>query len=78
MSFGVVPELSLRQRLRLAIAGQVFLRFQQPEGYRRAVAVYVVKCPVHGLFLDTPHGYDEHFECNDCLLEQKMEGCLNA
>ena len=73
MSFGVVPELSLRQKFMLKISGYAFVRFQQPPGYRAPVAVYVVKCPKHGLFLDMPHGFRGYFDCEDCLLEAKMK-----
>lgn len=73
MNFSVVPALSLLQRLQLLVSGQVFLRWAKPKGYSGAVAVYVVKCKRHGLFLDTPHGFREYFQCNDCLAEAKME-----
>jgi transcription initiation factor IIE alpha subunit len=31
--------------------------------------LFVVKCGVHGLFLDYQHGYDEHFNCPECREE---------
>ena len=73
MNFGLVPDLSLRQRLQLAVSGYVFLRWQKPPGYRAAVAVYVVKCAKHGLFLDMLHGFRGYFDCEDCLAEAEME-----
>jgi hypothetical protein len=69
MIFGKVPELTLRQRLRVALTGSCFLRFQQPEGYSSPVAVYVVNCPKHGLYLDNLHGHRGYFQCDDCLAE---------
>lgn len=73
MNFGDVPELSRKQKLLLMISGQAFLRFQQPDGYRLPVAVYVVRCSKHGLYLDTPHGFNGYFQCNDCLAEAVAE-----
>jgi hypothetical protein len=45
MNFGAVPELTLRQRLKLKISGYAFLRWVKPEGYLGAVALYVVQLP---------------------------------
>ena len=73
MNFGLVPDLGLRQRLQLLVSGRVFLRFQQPPGYSGPVAVYVVKCKRHGLYLDIPHGFTGYFQCRDCLAEAKLE-----
>ncbi len=67
--YGEVPELSLWQKLVLKLSGQVFVGYRRPEGYRMAVPVYVVKCPVHGLFLDTLHGFSGYFQCSGCLAE---------
>jgi len=71
LSFGVVPELSLRQRLRLRVSGCVFLCWV--DGGKGPLPLYVVKCVKHGLFLDTPHGYGGKFDCRDCEVEAKMK-----
>jgi hypothetical protein len=71
LNFGAVPELTLRQRLKLKISGYAFLRWVKPDGYLGAVALYVVKCAKHGLYLDTPHGHREYFMCPSCLAEAK-------
>ncbi len=73
MNFGEVPRLTKTQNFLLAITGQAFLHLQQPKGYRSPVAVYVVKCPKHGLYLDTHHGFDGYFQCRDCLAETVKE-----
>jgi hypothetical protein len=67
--FGEVPELTWLRRLRVALTGSCFLRFQQPEGCSAPVAVFVVKCPKHGLYLDNLHGNRGYFQCEDCLAE---------
>jgi hypothetical protein len=67
LGFGLVPDLGLLKRLRIAVFGYCFLRW---EGYN---AVYVVRCRKHGLFLDMPHGYTERFFCRDCFVEARRE-----
>lgn len=71
MSFGAVPDLTLRQRLKLKILGYAFLRWVKPPGYSGYVPLYVVKCKRHGLFLDYPHGHREYFMCDSCWAEAK-------
>jgi hypothetical protein len=70
--FGEIPDLSLWQKLVLKINGSAFLHYQKPQGYLRSVPVYIVKCSKHGLFLDTPHGYNRIFQCSDCLSERTL------
>jgi hypothetical protein len=67
--YGEVPKLTLRQKLEVAFTGQAFVRWIQPSGYAKSVPVYVVKCGHHGLFLDSPHGFDGYFSCSACLQE---------
>lgn len=74
MKFGEVPKLNKTQRFLLSVTGKAFLRYEQPPGYVSWVIIYVVKCPKHGLYLDTPHGFDDHFQCSDCLAETVREG----
>ena len=71
VDFGAVPDLSVRQRFRLQIFGDIFLRWVRPKGYSGAVPVYLVRCSRHGLYLDTPHGHRKYFRCQDCLAEAK-------
>ena len=67
-----IPKLSLRQRLRIAVFGSVLISYKDITG-RGAVPVYVVKCSRHGLYLDFPHGYSEHFCCRACLAELQIK-----
>lgn len=77
VNFGMVPDLSVRQRLRIQVFGNIFLRWVKPAGYSGAVPVYLVKCSRHGLYLDTPHGHHKYFQCHNCLAEAKEEADKN-
>jgi hypothetical protein len=71
--FGVVPKLSLRQKITLFFSGKIFVRSMKPDGFNAFVPVYVVWCCRHGYFLDTWHGFDHHFCCIKCLMETKQK-----
>ena len=74
--FGEVPDLTLWQRLQLLVSGYAFLRWVKPEGYLGPVALYVVKCAKHGLFLDNPHGHREYFMCDHKHADKTGEAML--
>ena len=69
VDFGAIPDLSVLQRLRIQVFGNLFLRWVKPEGYSGAIPVYIIKCSHHGLYLDTPHGNRKYFQCRNCLNE---------
>ena len=71
--FGVIPKLSLWQKLILAINGQVFIAKMKGTGDYGISMVYVVRCIKHGNYLDSPHGYSGYFSCDECLKEQKKK-----
>jgi hypothetical protein len=73
LGFGVIPDLNIREILRVQVFGNTFLSYFKPAGYSSAVPVYLVKCSRHGLYLDTPHGNAKYFQCHDCLVEAKAE-----
>jgi hypothetical protein len=73
--FGEPPQLSLRQKLILTINGNVFIDYRKTAGDYGYSPVYVVHCSKHGKYLDTPHGWNSYFSCNECLKEQKQK-CL--
>ena len=68
-----LPKLTRRQKLRIAVYGNVYVGDRQPLGFSSPVPVYVVKCGKHGLYLDAPHGYSEHFCCRACLAELQIK-----
>jgi len=78
VNLGEVPDLSVRQRLRIQVFGNIFIRWVKPAGYSGPVPVYLVKCSRHGLYLDTPHGHHKYFQCHTCLAEAKEEADKKA
>jgi hypothetical protein len=65
-----VPELSAAQKFALLLTGEAFLGLvDNAYGQSR---LYVVRCKKHGLFLDTPHGYNERFDCPECVREARL------
>lgn len=74
VDLGVVPKLSFVQRFVLAVSGSVFVGYRRPVGFTGVVAVHVVKCSRHGLFLDYPHGRG-NFQCTQCLAESRGVHC---
>jgi hypothetical protein len=65
-----IPEsikLSLMQRLKLRILGYVYVGEFQDWGFRGVLPFYAVRCRLHGIFLDYPHGYKEYFLCPKCM-----------
>jgi hypothetical protein len=42
---------------------------ETPSGATAPLPMYVVKCSVHGLFKDTPHGFEGKMPCRKCVEE---------
>jgi len=61
--------LSLSQRIRLRIIGEIFLRMEKREGWTNPLPIYLVRCPKHGLFETYPQGFDDKLRCPSCLQE---------
>lgn len=63
--------LKLTQRIRLKIWGYVFSHYEQREGWKAFLPMYIVKCSKHGLYHDYVHGFRgrEHFTCPRCKEE---------
>lgn len=61
--------LSLRQRFTLRLLGEVYFGMETPSGATAPLPMYVVKCSVHGLFKDTPHGFEGKMSCQKCVEE---------
>jgi len=74
-----IGKLSIWKRIILFTKGYVFIRYEKREGWKGFLPIYLVKCKIHGLFTDYPHGFNENFSCPDCLKEcleeQEREEC---
>jgi hypothetical protein len=68
-----MPALSLRQRLTLRITGRVFLRYERRKGWLGSLPIYLAKCPVHGYFIDYPHGENDRLDCPQCFEELRSK-----
>jgi len=42
-------------------------------GWKSPIMFYQFKCPIHGMVINYPLGYDKRLECPICLLEYKNE-----
>jgi len=63
-------ELTLLQRIKLYLTGTVYLEHQKRPGWTGYLPFYAVKCPIHGVFEDYPHGFDDYFLCPQCYEER--------
>ncbi len=66
-----IPKLSLLDRLQLKLTGYVCVGPKQKEGWKSPIVHYLFRCPVHGLVIDYPHGYDEKLVCPICSKEDE-------
>ena len=71
-------DMTFLRRLKVQLFGKVYLFNFQFSGYPKAVLLYAVNCKKHGIFLDTPHSFDEHFCCRACLAELKVKRSQEA
>ena len=68
--FGIQQfNLSLAARVKLKFLGEVYVFHAQKQGWTGALPFYIVKCDVHGYFLDYPHGFEPYFSCPKCWEE---------
>lgn len=60
-------ELSLTQKFRLRLFGHVSVGTRMKEGWKAPIMHYAFKCPVHGIVVSYPHGFEERLDCPKCL-----------
>jgi hypothetical protein len=61
-----IIELTFPQRLQLWLLGQTKVFTKAREEWRSPLTFYIVKCKVHGYYLDYPRGYGGYFICPLC------------
>jgi len=64
-------QLSLWQRLKLALFGKVSVGPIQKAGWRGPIEHYAFRCPVHGVVIDYPHGHRHLLTCPKCVGGEK-------
>jgi len=67
----VAVNISFLRWLQLKLQGYAPLRRASKLGWRGKLMFYVVKCKVHGYYLDYPHGFRSYFTCPLCVAEEK-------
>lgn len=66
----VDSRLKLLQRLKLQLAGYVYVGNQMREGWKDSLPHYAFRCPEHGVIVDYPHGYENRLRCPLCSAEE--------
>jgi hypothetical protein len=66
-------DLSLFQRLKLGLFGQAYVGHRIRTGWEGSLPFFVLRCPIHGLVEDYPHGYGYRLDCPRC---QRAEALL--
>ena len=63
-------ELSLWQKIKLKICGEAYAGLEMREGWSEPNKIYAVKCPAHGLYFGTRHGWGNKTpQCSKCMEE---------
>ncbi|MCW4008786.1 MAG: hypothetical protein NWF09_08900 [Candidatus Bathyarchaeota archaeon] len=62
----IVASLPLHKWLKLKIFGKKYFAHDKKPGWHGSLPFYIVKCNVHGYFLDYPHGFNGYFTCPMC------------
>ena len=58
--------LGIKQQLSLRLFGRAKLREAMKHSWSGKLWFYVVKCKLHGYYIDYAHGYREYFMCPEC------------
>ena len=66
------PRIKLLQRLKLQLNGYLYVGDRLKEGWKEPLPHYAFKCPIHGIVIDYPHGYEQRLECPKCREEEKL------
>ena len=63
--------MNLLDKLRLQISGHVYVEDRMKTGWKEPIPHYAFKCPVHGIVVNYPYGYNQRLECPKCRGEQE-------
>lgn len=63
-------DLTRFQRMQLSMFGLVKIGDIQRDGWRAPIDHYLMRCPVHGLIVTYPKGFDQRLECYKCREEE--------
>ena len=70
--------LSLFKRLALCVFGQVYIGNRTRSGWSGSLPFYAFNCPLHGVVVDYPHGYENRLDCPKCRGERDLMGRLEG
>ncbi len=73
MNTNVGTELSLLQRLRIAILGVSQTQLRTRPGWHGSLMFFAFKCPDHGLVENYPQGYLKVLHCPVCESNSKKK-----
>lgn len=59
------------QRFMVWLTGRVELGYRYETGVYYPRKFYLAKCPRHGYFEDTLHGFDDYMNCPECMKAAK-------
>ncbi len=67
-----MKKYSLWQRFWVQVNGRAYLGYKLLPRQDHPVKIYLAKCPAHGYFEDTLHGFepDDYMNCPECLKER--------
>ena len=60
-------ELSLFKRLVLWLCGHIYIGSRSMPGWSGPLPFYAFRCPVHGLVVDYPRGFNDRLRCPLCF-----------
>lgn len=64
--------LPILRRLQLKLFGYAYIGHRRQPGWKGSLPFYAVKCGVHGLVEDYPHGYNKRLDCPLCIREAEL------
>ena len=60
-------ELTLLQKFRLRLFGKSFIKNIRLNNWTDALPIYAFRCPMHGLQISYPMGWEKKLICEECI-----------